>query len=193
MLVAQLINSGFPTVHLNDSASLALQLMDDYDVQHLPVIAEEKYLGLVAKSDLLDLSEEQTLASDTALIHHYAVKGEEHFLIPIAELIQHLSNFLGNNEPGGIIVLEISKRNFSFGEISRLVETNDALITQCNTFTEPETGLVIITLKINKIEVSAIVATFQRYEYIVRYYFGEENYANELKDNYNHLLAYLNV
>ncbi len=49
MLVAQLINSGFPTVHLNDSASLALQLMDDYDVQHLPVIAEDKYLGLVAK------------------------------------------------------------------------------------------------------------------------------------------------
>jgi CBS domain-containing protein len=219
MLVAQLINSGFPTVHLNDSASLALQLMDDYDVQHLPVIAEDKYLGLVAKSDLLDLSEEQTLASDNTLIHPYSVKGEEHFLtalklasdkeislipvineqlellgvIPIAELLQYLSNFLGNNEPGGIIVLEISKRNFSFGEISRLVETNDALITQCNTFTEPETGLVIITLKINKIEVSAIVATFQRYEYVVRYYFGEENYANELKDNYNHLLAYLNV
>ena len=24
-------------------------------------------------------------------------------------------------------------------------------------------------------------------------YFGEEQYANELKDNYNHLLAYLNV
>jgi predicted transcriptional regulator len=219
MLVAQLINSGFPTVHLHDSASLALQLMDDYDVQHLPVIAEDKYVGLVAKSDLVDLSEEQTLASETALIHNYSVKGEEHFLaalklasdkeislvpvineqsellgvIPVAELLQYLSNFLGNNEPGGVIVLEISKRNFSFGEISRLVETNDALITQCNTFTEPETGLVIITLKINKIEVSAIVATFQRYEYIVRYYFGEENYANELKDNYNHLLAYLNV
>ncbi len=219
MLSTQLINSGFPSVHLNDSASMALQLMDDYDVQHLPVIAEEKYLGLVAKSDLLDLPEEQVLAFDTTLIYSYSVKGEEHFLsalklasdkeislvpvineqnellgvIPVAELIQYLSNFLGNNEVGGIIVLEISKRNFSFGEISRLVETNDALITQCNTFTEPETGLVIITLKINKIEVSAIVATFQRYEYIVRYYFGEENYANELKDNYNHLLAYLNV
>jgi len=47
--------------------------------------------------------------------------------------------------------------------------------------------------KIIKIEISAIVATFQRYEYVVRYYFGEEQYANELKDNYNHLLAYLNV
>jgi CBS domain-containing protein len=219
MLATQLINSGFPSVHLTDSASLALQLMEDYDVQHLPVLAEEKYVGLVAKSDLLDLSEEQAIGSESSYILPYSIKGEEHFLtalklaaekeislvpvindqsellgvISIAELLYRLSNFLGNNEPGGMIVLEISKRNFSFGEISRLVETNDALITQCNTFTEPETGLVIITLKINKIEISAIVATFQRYEYIVRYYFGEEQYSNELKDNYNHLLAYLNV
>ena len=219
MLATQLINSGFPSVHLTDSASLALQLMDDYDVQHLPVISEEKFMGLVAKADLLDLSEEQAIGADSSFILPYSIKGEEHFLtalklaaekeislvpvindqlellgvISITELLYRLSNFLGNNEPGGLIVLEISKRNFSFGEISRLVETNDALITQCNTFTEPETGLVIITLKINKIEISAIVATFQRYEYIVRYYFGEEQYANELKDNYNHLLAYLNV
>jgi len=219
MLATQLINSGFPSVHLTDSASLALQLMDDYDVQHLPVISEEKFMGLVAKADLLDLSEEQAIGGDSSLILPYSIKGDEHFLtalklaaekeislvpvindqlellgvISITELLYRLSDFLGNNEPGGIIVLEISKRNFSFGEISRLVETNDALITQCNTFTEPETGLVIITLKINKIEISAIVATFQRYEYVVRYYFGEEQYANELKDNYNHLLAYLNV
>ena len=219
MLATQLINSGFPSVHLTDSASLALQLMDDYDVQHLPVISEEKFMGLVAKADLLDLSKEQAIGADSAFILPYSIKGEEHFLtalklaaekeislvpvindqlellgvISITELLYRLSNFLGNNEPGGLIVLEISKRNFSFGEISRLVETNDALITQCNTFTEPETGLVIITLKINKIEISAIVATFQRYEYVVRYYFGEEQYANELKDNYNHLLAYLNV
>lgn len=219
MLATQLLNSSFPSVHLTDSAALALQLMEDYDVQHLPVLAEDKYAGLVAKSDLLDVSEEQVLGSDGVLILPYSIKAEEHFLtalklaaekeislvpvinelsellgvISITELLYRLSNFLGNNEPGGIIVLEISKRNFSFGEISRLVETNDALITQCNTFTEPETGLVIITLKVNKIEISAIVATFQRYEYIVRYYFGEESYANELKDNYNHLLAYLNV
>ena len=219
MLATQLINSGFPSVHLTDSASLALQLMEDYDVQHLPVLSEEKYMGLVSKSDLLDLSEEQSIGTETAYILPYSIKGEEHFLtalklaaekeitlvpvvndqsellgvISFTELLYRLSNFLGNNEAGGIIVLEISKRNFSFGEISRLVETNDALITQCNTFTEPETGLVIITLKINKVEISAIVATFQRYEYIVRYYFGEEQYSNELKDNYNHLLAYLNV
>ncbi len=219
MLASQILHTGFPSLHLTDRVSLALQLMDEYDVQHLPVLSEEHYVGLIAKSDLLVVDEDQTIATIQDQFAHLSIKGEEHFLvalkmaaerefslvpvineqsellgvITLANLIQQLSRFVGNEEKGGVIVLEISKRNYSFGEISRLVETNDALITQCNTFTEPETGLIIITLKVNKIEISAIVATFQRYDYAVRYYFGEESYTNELKDNYNHLLAYLNV
>ena len=219
MLASQILHTGFPSLHLTDRVSLALQLMDEYDVQHLPVLSEEHYVGLIAKSDLLDVEEDQTIATIQDQFANLSIKGEEHFLvalkmaaerefslvpvineqsellgvITLANLIQQLSRFVGNEEKGGVIVLEISKRNYSFGEISRLVETNDALITQCNTFTEPETGLIIITLKVNKIEISAIVATFQRYDYAVRYYFGEESYTNELKDNYNHLLAYLNV
>jgi acetoin utilization protein AcuB len=219
MLASQILHTGFPSLHLTDRVSLALQLMDEYDVQHLPVLSEEHYVGLIAKSDLLDVDEFQTIATIQDQFANLSIKGEEHFLvalkmaserefslvavinelsellgvITLSSLIQQLSRFVGNEEKGGVIVLEISKRNYSFGEISRLVETNDALITQCNTFTEPESGLIIITLKVNKIEISAIVATFQRYDYAVRYYFGEESYTNELKDNYNHLLAYLNV
>jgi acetoin utilization protein AcuB len=219
MLASQILHTGFPSLHLTDRVSLALQLMDEYDVQHLPVLSEEHYVGLIAKSDLLDVDEDQTIATIQDQFANLSIKGEEHFLvalkmaaerefslvpvineqsellgvITLSNLIQQLSRFVGNEEKGGVILLEISKRNYSFGEISRLVETNDALITQCNTFTEPETGLIIITLKVNKIEISAIVATFQRYDYAVRYYFGEESYTNELKDNYNHLLAYLNV
>jgi acetoin utilization protein AcuB len=41
--------------------------------------------------------------------------------------------------------------------------------------------------------VSDIVATFQRYEYSVKYYFGEELYENEIKTNYDHLMNYLNM
>jgi CBS domain-containing protein len=219
MLAAQLLNSSFPTIHLFDRVSMALQLMEEYDIQHLPVVNEEKYIGIIGKSDLLDISETNSIATAQEFILPVSVKGEEYFLvalklmaekelsliavvneqtelvgiITITNLLQELSSFLGNDEKGGLIVLEIARRNFSFGEICRLVETNDALITQCNTMTEANTGLIIVTIKLNKIEISAIVATFQRYDYTVRYYFGQESYDNELKDNYQHLLAYLNV
>ena len=53
--------------------------------------------------------------------------------------------------------------------------------------------LMQVTIRINKPEVSDIVATFQRYEYNVKYYFGEEHYANELRTNYDNLMNYLKI
>jgi CBS domain-containing protein len=193
--------------------------MEDYDVLHLPVLSEEKFVGLVSKENLLDAEEASIHLSDPTILQPLSARAEEHFfaalrtiatnelsLLPIineqqelqgviltADLLKRLSVFLGNEERGAVIVMESEKRNFSFGEVSRLVETNDAYITQLNTYTEPDTGLLIVTIKINKMEVSDVVATFQRYEYVVRYYFGEEEYANELKENYRHLLSYLNM
>lgn len=219
MLASQLIHTGFPAVNLFDKASLALRLMDEYDVAHLPVLSEEKYAGIISKDDLMDMDQTGLLASAERSLQKIAVRGEEHFLtalklmaqndlsllpvvneqaelsgvIPARDLLRVMSVFVGNEDRGGIIVLEADKRNFSFGEINRLVETNDAWITQLNTHTESDTGLLVITLKVNKIEISDIIATFQRYEYNVRFYFGQEEYANELKENYHHLISYLNM
>ena len=196
----------------------ALQLMDEYDVLHLPVISADKYAGMIGKEALLS-EDENSLLSSIYTIEPLTVKSEEHILTALKTVAKHhlsllpvvndqaelmgnlltkdlltaLATFIGTEEKGAIIVLETNKRNFSFGELSRLVETNDAFITQLNTYTETTTGLLIVTIKINSIEVSDIIATFQRYEYAVRYYFGEEEYANELRENYDHLVAYLNM
>jgi len=219
MLASQLLHTNYPSVNLFDKASLALHLMDEYDVQHLAVINHEKFIGIISKEDLLDADENIAIAALENQLIKISVKSKEHFLaavkiaselnlsiVPVVneelelagiitsnELLKAVSAFAGCEEPGGIIVLEIEKRNYSFGEISRLVETNDAHITQLNTMAEGDTGMILVTIKINKIEVSDIVATFQRFDYQVRYYFGEEQYANELKENYNHLIAYLNI
>ncbi len=219
MLASQFIHTNYPAVNLFDKVSFALQLMEDYDTLHLPVLSEEKYAGMVSKDDLLDADENGLLASLEPHLIKASVKNEEHFLaavkvltemnvsllavinnqqellgvITAADLLRGLSKFVGVADPGGMIVLEMEKKNYSFGEISRLVETNDAYITQLNTSVEPDTGMIIVAIKLNRSEISDIVATFQRYDYHVRYYFGEEQYANEVKENYNHLMAYLNI
>jgi hypothetical protein len=73
------------------------------------------------------------------------------------------------------------------------VETNDAVITQLNTDEQPEQGLITVTIKINRTEISDIVATLQRFEYNVVYYQGEEAIENEIRSNYNNLMNYLNI
>ena len=114
-------------------------------------------------------------------------------VVSYRELLKQASEFMNVKDPGGLIVLELETNSYSFSEISRLVETNDAQITQLNTYTNPQTGLMQVTIKINKTEISDIVATFQRYEYNVKYYFGEELYENELRSNYDNLMNYLKL
>ena len=218
MLVSQIIESGYPHLSMLDKVMFALNLMQDYDVLHLPVIVDEKFAGIVSKDDLMDADETAMLASLQSQFINASVLPDEHFLaalkqasqfgisvVPVVNkngeiqgivtqknLVRSVAGLLNVEEPGAVIVLEMDKRNFSFGELCRLVETNDASITQLNTYTE-SSGLFIVTFKVNKIEISDIVATLQRYEYIIRYYFGEEEYENELRENYDLLMTYLNI
>jgi len=122
--------------------------------------------------------------------------GEDNFLLGVVtypDLLKYSSEFMSLNDPGGLIVLEMDSKNYSSNEVSRLVESNDAQITQLNTSIDPKTGLMEVTIKINKLEVSDIVSTFQRHDYNVKYFFGEELYENELRTNYDNLMNYLRI
>lgn len=176
-------------------------------------------MGLVFEEDLINVDENATIESISNHFSKVAVHAGTHFIesiqtandynlsiVPVVEkgnefagviqandLLRQLGRMTGASDPGGVIVLEMEERNFSFAEISKLVETNDAQITQLNTYWDNNSDSFLVTLKINKFEISDIVATFQRYEYHVKYYFGEELYENELRDNYEHLMNYLSI
>ena len=80
MLAAQLVNTGFPTINLFDKVSFALQLMDEYDVLHLPVLNEEKFTGMISKNDLLDGNEDALISTVHSSLQPISVKPEEHIL-----------------------------------------------------------------------------------------------------------------
>ncbi|MFI5188219.1 MAG: CBS domain-containing protein [Chitinophagales bacterium] len=220
MLTGNLQTQTLPTLRLTDKVYQALELMNENHVEHLPILEGEKYLGMISEEDLSQAeNDHSTLEHFKQSIFNPSVKEDEHVLkaiqiaaqngltvVPIvgeendligvvtyADLLKYSSEFMSLNEPGGLIVLEIESKNYSFNEISRLVEGNDAQIKQLNTNIDPETGLMEVTIKINKLEVSDIVSTFQRHEYNVKYYFGEELFENELKTNYDNLMNYLKI
>ena len=220
MLTRELPSQSLPYLHLQDKVYQALQLMNDNQVTHLPIIDGEKYVGIISEDDLLMAENDHSSLGDfKQSFANISVKEGEHFLkamqlaaenglsvVPVVteennvvgaisynDLIKHASEFMSLNEPGGLIVVEMDSNQYSFNEISKLVETNDAQITQLNTSNDPETGLMQVTIRINKPEVSDVVATFQRYEYNVKYYFGEELYTNELRNNFDNLMNYLKI
>jgi predicted transcriptional regulator len=220
MLTRELLSQTLPSLHLQDKVYQALLWMNENHVTHLPVVDGDKYIGLLSEEDLLQAENDNVpLSAMQQSFSNISVKEDEHFLkavqlaadsglsiVPVVteeneligtvaynDLLKFSSDFMSLSEPGGMIVLEIDSNQYSFNEISKLVETNDAQITQLNTSIDPETGLMQVTIRINKPEVSDIVATFQRYEYNVKYFFGEELYTNELKSNYDNLMNYLKI
>lgn len=220
MLTRELLTPSLPALHLTDKVYQALQLMNDNHVTHLPIVEGEKYIGMISEEDLLQAENDNApLQELEQSFFNTSVREEEHFLkavqlaaenglsvVPVvneeneltgtvaySDLLRYASEFMSLKEPGGLIVLEIPSNQYSFNEISKLVETNDAQITQLNTSNDAESGMMQVTIRINKSEISDLVATFQRYEYNVKYFFGEEQYANELRTNYDNLMNYLKM
>lgn len=220
MLTRELLSQTLPYLRLQDKVYQALQMMNDNNVTHLPIVDGDKFIGLISEADLLQAENDNASLSELQQsFSDISVKDDEHFLkavqlaadsgvsvVPVVtgdnelvgtvaynELLKFSSEFMSLSEPGGLIVLEMESNQYSFNEISKLVETNDAQITQLNTSNDAETGLMQVTIRINKPEVSDIVATFQRYEYNVKYFFGEELFTNELRSNYDNLMNYLKI
>jgi hypothetical protein len=104
-----------------------------------------------------------------------------------------MGDFAGGNEIGGLIILEMEKTQFSISEISRIVESNDCTILHLNTTTNPLSGILSVTLHLNRKEIASLVATFERYEYEVKYHFGNQYYEDKTDINYKNLMNYLNL
>ena len=219
MLVSEIVQSTVPLLRFSDTVENAIEIFQQNNLLHLPVVNNDKYEGMISLDELLSAEDTDSIGALKDKLMHFSIANDQHFLsalksiaaynislLPVLSagkeylgvvshqsLLNALYTFLNCDEPGGVFVVEMEKPKFSVGELCRLVETNDAYITQLNTYTEQGSGLFIVTFKVNKTEVSDILITLQRYDYSVRYYFGEELFENELKENFDNLMAYLNV
>jgi len=220
MLTSDLINQNIPRLKPEDSLTKALQLTSDFKATHLPVISNDKFLGLISEDDLLDLEGRHvTIGNLKEHLIAAAVPAEAHFLIAVScyiqfdtnvipvitpenkylgaitasDLLKALGNFSGADEIGGIIVLEMERTQFSISEIGRIVESNDCTILHLNTTTHPETSLFTVTLHINTREIANVIATFERYDYHVLYNFGMEQFEDEVDRNYRNFMHYLEI
>jgi CBS domain-containing protein len=219
MLAEAIAIKGLPMLHMEDKVAFALQCMEDFDVQHLAVVKDDYFIGLISKSDLLDTDTSNNLEKLNDQFLRLGINADAHFLtaldlftkhqitllpvlneqqecigfITFQQLNDRLAQFLGVDQPGAILVLSVAPMQYSLAEMSRLVETNNAQILQLNTFFDPSNGNLVVTLKLNKDEAGVIIATFQRYDYQVLYYFGNAPLNNDIEQHYHHLMNYLDV
>ena len=114
-------------------------------------------------------------------------------LITQEDLIQFYASSFSFAERGSIVVLEMSKSEYSLATLSQIVESENGVILSTFITSDADSPRVLVTLKINKQDISSILSAFERYEYQIKGTFTETDYYDELKDRYDMLMSYLNV
>jgi acetoin utilization protein AcuB len=220
MFAAELINDAIPPIHTSDTVQKVIDRMAEFQVRHLPIVNEEQFLGLIAESDFLPETDHSTQvgALGLSVVNPY-VREDQHIYdvirlfyelqVTIVPVLDLKNNYLGMvsinamnsyfakitsvTEPGGIIVLEISNRDNSLAHMSQIVESDNAQILSSYVRTFPDSTRMEVTLKINKLDISSIIATFLRYGYDIKATFNFRDNNDNSMDRYDSLMNYLNI
>ncbi len=219
MIAKELISAEIPSLKLKSTVKEALLLMDDHHIRHLPLVSKNHIVTIVSESDLLDMDPNANFTNYRYTYTIPAVQDKNHVydimrtmndnnltVIPVIDsnskylgvvalndLLKYFAETASFSEPGSIIVLEIDKNNYSLSQIARIVESENASIINSFITSNKDSNQIELTIKINRQEISPILSTFVRYDYIIKASFTESDFIEQLKENYESLMHYLKV
>jgi acetoin utilization protein AcuB len=221
MITTDFISDSITYVKNNYKGEQVLTLMNVFQVKHLPVVNDEfELLGLISDDDILIRNFEQSIEEYNLEYKKVEVSPDQHIydiihlfskhdisLIPVVADNKYIGSvrkqdvisFLGNSYsftyPGSIVELLIPNRNYSLAELSRIIEAENAKILSLFIADNGEDNNVLkVIIKINKQDITSIIAAFERFEYEVKASYTDENEYDELlRERYDALMRYLNV
>jgi acetoin utilization protein AcuB len=112
-------------------------------------------------------------------------------LISINTMVEYMANITSVSHPGGIILLEIGNRDNSLAHIAQIVESDNAQVLSSYTDVIPDSTKMMVTLKINKTDISQIVASFLRYDYTILATYNSSIQNDGNSDRFDALMNYL--
>jgi hypothetical protein len=86
----------------------------------------------------------------------------------------------------------MNKKDYSMSEIAQIVESNNLKILSAYITDVDEKNNIKLTLKLNKIDIAAVIQTFERYKYNVAASYNYSENTDNLSDRFDSLMRYLN-
>ncbi len=219
MVAENLISSAVLPLRTSETGKMALASMENFNVRHLPIVNDHQLLGVISEDDILVHNINEPIGSyQLSLLNAFVEKNDhlyevmrllaEHQLtvvpvvdetgdylgmVSLEDVLNYFAKTAAFSDSGSIIVLEFQQRNYSLAEIARLVEAENATILSTFVTSHPDSSIVEVTLKINRQDIHNILAAFERFGYVIKASFNEEEYLESLQERYDALMNYLNV
>lgn len=221
MIAFELINPMIPTLEQDDTAQKALDWMEELRVHELPLLLDGVYAGLLRNDHLLEDSDPGMLVKNLPLVdpkcfvfenqHLYDIikiatdyniqsipvldtEGNYKGIITLEDTITAFAQTAAVQSPGAILILSIKQIDYSLAEISRLVESdNGKILSSAVSNDNQDASKIKLTLKINKTDLSRIIATLERFGYKIVATFQETEHISNDKERLDILLKYLDI
>ncbi len=219
MRLSEYIINDIKPLKIESKVSDLQLLFNQLSYSHIPVKNEdETFLGCFFETDAHCFEGNKLISEYTYALEDFFVKEDTLWLDVLEAFAQNSSNimpvlsrdnmYLGYYElndiislfnespfffePGGILVVEKGTSDYSFSEMSQIVESNDGKLLGAFV-SKLKNDVTQITLKIGNTGLNDIIQTFRRYSYNIVSGHEEDSYIESLKDRSDYLNKYLNM
>ncbi|HLV14305.1 MAG TPA: hypothetical protein VKY41_03930 [Xanthomarina sp.] len=194
-------------------------LFNQLTYSHIPIKNNDNiYLGCLSETDAHCFNSKKNISDYSHAIEGFFVRDTNVWLDVLEAFAQNSTNIMPvlseNNtylgyyelndvislfnetpffaEAGSILIVEKGLLDYSFSELSQIVESNNGKLFGAF-ISKMENDAVQITLKIGNTGLNDIMQTFRRYDYKVISGHEEDSYMENLKERSDYLNKYLNI
>lgn len=221
MIAEELINQMIPPLKVTDDAHKAIVWMEEFRTNFLPVVDDGQLQGFISEEIIMESNDIEKSVGAFALVgKDCTVSMESHFfdilrvagehklnmvavlndqsqyagIITVQDVMASFAQTASVQMPGGILVLSMDLIDYSLAEISRYVEENNAKVISSTMVEDTlDPGKIKLTLKINQLDLSRIVATLERFGYRVIGRYQEATRDDDSKERLDMLMKYLSM
>lgn len=218
MPLREYIVNDISPLNINDKVSDLNMMFNELTYSHIPIEDHKMYVGCLSETDAYSFDPNKSIMECRHALEGFFVRSDTNWLDVIEAFAQHSSNimpvldhenhYLGyyelndviarfNETPffaesGGILIIEKGVHDYSFSEISQIVESNDSKILGAF-ISQMENDMVQVTIKIGSSGLNNVIQTFRRYNYNIISGHEEDTYVESLKERSEYLNKYLNI
>ena len=219
MKISEYISKDISALNLKSSILEAKELFNSLPYSHLPIVENHHLIGSVSESDIQTIENDTSALKEYKyLITDFFIRDSDNWIdilkmfaanetniLPVlsdnneyigyyelADVLHYFNDTPLLNHEGFFLVIEKGLKDYSFSEISQIVESNDAKLIGIF-ISGYKNDLVRITLKISTEEINDIIQAFRRYGYNLLTKHKEDLLIEELKNRSDYLQKYLNI
>lgn len=219
MNLSDYIINDIKPLKVTDKISEAQLLFNQLTYSHIPVKNQDNfYIGCISDNDAHCFESSKELNSYKYALEGFFVKDGTNWLNILEAFAENSSNimpvlndkneYLGYyelndiiglfnqtpffSETGGILIIEKGFNDYSFGEVSQIVESNNGKLLGVF-ISRMENDMVQLTLKISGTELNELIQSFRRYSYNIISGLEDDSFAETLKERSDYLKKYLDI